>query len=162
MLKHFSILILAISALALPAASSAAKLDMKDVSNTTLSCGQFPGHPDWCIGFPDGTLDLSISAEVNETADDVSDIYVIATLGGKFYAYNSTTTDPALRWVEVKPGQMPDTPTFTRAPFDGPTMKRQIYLGSHSKLKGLGLYVGAIARGKAISVANFKKAWDNP
>ncbi len=162
MLKFFSILGFSITALLLPAVSSAAKVDTKDVSNITLSCGQFPGHPDWCIRFPDGTLDLSISAEGNETVDAVGDVYVIAVLGGKFYAYNTTTTDPALSWIEVKPGQIPDTPTFTRAPFDGPTMKRQIYFGSHAKLKGLGLYVGAIAKGKAISVANFKKAWDSP
>lgn len=162
MLKNFSVLSASIIALLLPMASSAAKVDMRDVSNTTMSCGQFPGHPNWCIGFPDGSLDLSISAEGAETVKDVSDVYVIAVLGGKFYAYNTATTDPALRWIEVKPGQLPDTPTFTRAPFDGPTMKRPIYLGSHTKLKGLGLYVGVIAKGKAISAANYKKAWDNP
>jgi len=161
MLKLFVGMGLAAAASLQPLTATAAKIDTKDVSNVTLTCGFF-GHHDWCSRYPNGTINMTVTPEDGETPDSVAEIYVVAVYGGKFYVYNTQTTDPALQWKEVPSDQLPTTPTFTRAPFDSPAMNRPIYMGSHAQLKGIALYAGVSAKGKIISTAHLKRVWANP
>lgn len=62
--------------------ASAAKFDAQDVSSTKLQCGVM-GNPNWCYGYPEGTVNITITPDQWESAADVTDVYVVATYQGR-------------------------------------------------------------------------------
>ncbi len=153
---------LMIATLFLPLSASAEKIHTKDISNVVAGCGQFKDHPDWCIKFPEGTVNLDIELDDADAAADSDAVFMVMRHNGKHYTYNARTTDPKLRLVEVDVEDALRVPIFVKAPFEGRKFSRPLYLGDHSKLEGMELYVGVGPKGKAISTAKMKQAWANP
>lgn len=161
MLKNKILAALVVATLLCPFYAFAEKVDAKNISNSAAQCGKFLGHPDWCIGFPEGTINLTIAPDNEDAPESISSIYVIAAYEGKFYSYNSRTTDPDMRWIQVKAENLPGEAAFVRAPFDSPVLTRQIYMGNFAKLKNVDIYVGAGFKDKTLSSSKLKKSWTN-